>query len=234
MFVSFFLQTWIIMEKKIRQPSEQGKQRAERIKYLRIELLDNISRPKFAKKHGISKGSLQNWEDVRYGGLTENGAQELLEAFQSEGINCTLEWLLYGKGETPFRQSFLDKILSQPLAKSDEALLTEELQVFYKLHQNAVDMIIHDDALAPCFLPGFHVAGEKLFSQDIYKAIGTACIVQLQNGTILTRVVTAGSLPEHYTLVSTNPQTTVEEPIIKNIKLFSAAPIFWIRKPKLS
>lgn len=218
------------MEKRLEKSMEIAVQRAERIKYLRKKLLD-LSRPKFANKHGIAKGSLQNWEDVRYGGLTENGAYQLVRAFQAEGINCTVDWLLHGIGETPVRQTLLDTFLLQPEVKADETMLAEELQVFYRLHQNAVDAIVSDDALSPCYMPGYHVAGEKLFSHDINKAVGLPCIVQTQTGMLLIRMVQKGTIPEHYTLTCTNPETN--ELDLTDIKLFSAAPIIWIRKPKI-
>ncbi|MDF2868216.1 MAG: hypothetical protein K0S11_1686 [Gammaproteobacteria bacterium] len=221
------------MGKRIKVSVEQSKQRAERIRYLR-KLVD-ISREKFAKKHNIAPGSLQNWEDARYGGLTESGACQLAPAFQAEGIiSCTIEWLLYGQGDKPTMSNFLDKFLAQPTVKPDEAMLVEELQVFSKLHPNSIDIRVTDDGLAPFFMLGDHVAGEKLFNDDIQKAIGYACIVQTQAGSILIRKVEMGSQVGCYNLICTNPDTTIGNPIETNIQLFSAAPIIWIRKPRIT
>jgi transcriptional regulator with XRE-family HTH domain len=219
------------MAKHVKTDSQQGIERAERIRYLR-KLLD-FSREKFAKRHGISPGSLQNWEDVRYGGLTENGAQQLLQAFQNEGLNCTLEWLLFGHGIAPQPRSLLDQFTTYPTYKTDEELLAEELQLFLNIHSNPVDARVMDDALAPYYVPGDHVAGEKLFNSSVEKAIGLPCIAQTQAGEVLLRIVQPGSQTGLYHLTSSNPAATVSNAFLADVKLFSAAPIIWIRKPRI-
>ena len=70
--------------------AEQGK----RIKALRRKT--HLSRRAFAVKHGIPKGSLQNWEDGRYQVLSKAAVDVLLRAFAAEHIRCTAEFLLYG------------------------------------------------------------------------------------------------------------------------------------------
>lgn len=185
------------------QDKAQGKARADRIRYLRESI--DISREKFAKKHGIALGTLQSWEDVRYGGLTDKGAAQLVEAFQAEGIaNCTIEWLMYEKGKKPTKKSFLDEFLNQSTFQSDGAILANELQLFFQLHRNPVDLAVTDDGLAPFYLPGEQVTGEKLFGQDIVKAIGYHCIVQTQTGRLLVRKVELGTQEGMYNLVCTN------------------------------
>lgn len=215
------------MKKNENSPSEIAIERAKRIRHLRDKVL-KVSREVFCKKHNLSTATLRNWEELRYGGVTENSVAKLVAAFQVEGINCDSNWLLYGKGQDPILQSWL----GTP-HRTDEALLAEELQLFYQLHRNVVDAIISDDALFPCFISGFRVAGERLFHQDISKAIGLPSIVQTHAGQIYTRLIRQSSIPEHYTLVCINPHTTVSEPILENIKLFSAAPIIWSRRPRI-
>ncbi len=217
------------MPKQVKTSSQQGFERAERLRYLRKLL--GLSREKFAKRNGISPGSLQNWEDVRYGGLTENGAQQLLQAFQAEGVSCSLEWLLFGYGESPRVRNLLEQFVPAFIQKSDEEMLAEELQLFLNLHQNSADARVIDDGLAPYLQIGDHVAGEKLFNANIDKAIGLPCIVQPQVGSILLRVVQQGTQPGYYDLVCVNP--TSQQPTLIDIKLFSAAPIIWIRKPRI-
>lgn len=215
--------------------------RAKRIYHLRKTVL-KLSRAAFGKKHDIPSGSLQNWEDVRYGGLTELGARKLIKAFNEEGIECDINWLLYGKGDEPVVHTWAGKVsvpgaskLSASLTGTpDDIALAEELKTFYKFHQNVVDTIISDNSLQPFYLKGYHVAGEKLFNNDINKAIGMDCIVQLQTGEILVRHLTKGTKSEHYTLICTNKQGDEAKYNIENTKLFSVAPIIWIRKPRIS
>lgn len=215
-----------MVKKKL--PTEQDILRAKRIRYLREEIV-NLSREKFGEKHNISRHSLQNWEDLRYGGLTENSAYILLQAFRAEGIDCDIDWLLYGEGIDPTAKKVCRD--TNYTNMSDEAILTEELQLFYKLHPNAVDALIIDDAMQPYLSPRDRVAGERLFNNDLAKAVGLICIVQTQSGDSLVRLVQQGAATNHYSLVCSNP--TLNQPTIENTKLFSAAPIIWIRKPRV-
>lgn len=228
------------MENEFDKSLEQlGEERAKRVYYLRKSVL-KLSRAKFAEKHKIPSGSLQNWEDVRYGGLTEHGARKLIKAFKAEGIDCDINWLLYGRGDEPVIQT-LGGNLTLPDSSNysltekntpDEIALAEELKTFYRFHQNAVDTIIADDGLAPFFQAGYHVAGEKLFHQDIARAIGMACIIQTQDGKLLVRQLEKAEQAGCYNLSCTNPKSRLTN--LENIKLFSAAPIIWIRKPRIN
>lgn len=206
-----------------------GIARAKRIRFLREEVL-KLSREEFAKTYSISKGTLQNWEDVRYSGLTDSGAVQLTKAFQAAGItDCSEEWLLYGRGKTPQLTSYLDRLFKNNVAP-EETIIAQELQAFYSLHQNATDAKVRDDGLWPCLVPGDYVAGEKLFAGEINKALGRACIVQLENGDILIRKLESVNEEGLYTLICTNPDTEASHPVLNEVKVFSAAPIIWIRK----
>ena len=89
--------------------------------------------------------------------------------------------------------------------------------------------------MAPCLQPGYHVAGLKLFGEDIRKAIGCpSSIVQLHRGQILVRMIEEGDAFNRYNLICTNASTTVENPVLENAEIHSAAPIVWIRKPKFA
>lgn len=61
----------------------------------------HLTRRMFALRHNFSPGTLQNWECGRYQGLSMGAAESLLAAFKREGIQCSLEWLLHGKGQEP-------------------------------------------------------------------------------------------------------------------------------------
>ena len=47
-------------------------QRARRLHILRE--MTGLSRDKFQQRYGIARGTLQNWESARFGGLTVAGA----------------------------------------------------------------------------------------------------------------------------------------------------------------
>lgn len=73
--------------------------RAKRLR--RLRRLTKKSRKDFAVTYKISQGTLQNWETARFGGLTEKGANLVLNALKKEHIYCTFEWLMYGAGIGP-------------------------------------------------------------------------------------------------------------------------------------
>ena len=75
-------------------------QQGIRLKYLRE--LTRLSRRAFGLKHDTSPGTLQNLEDGRYKrGIAEKLGMKLINIFKTEGIEVTLNWLLYGEGDEP-------------------------------------------------------------------------------------------------------------------------------------
>lgn len=208
------------------------KLRSERIRLIR-ELL-GLSRKSLAEKYkeyGLSAGTIASWEEGRWGGITEKGAQKLIKAFKDEGIDVSLDWLLHGLGQAPNTPNF--KLLEKKLEQLEASAVTHELKIFHQFHQNAVDMIISDDGMAPCLQPGDIVAGKKFFEKEIRKTIGLPCIVQTKQGHMYVRIVDIGNTADTYTLSCSNPYTKVAQSVIENVELFSSAPIIWIRKPDI-
>jgi DNA-binding transcriptional regulator YiaG len=218
---------------ELKQPRDKvvASERAKRIKALR-ELV-GYSRHKFCEKYakyGIKLGTLQSWEDVRWNGVSEKGAATLVKIFKEEGINITVEWLLFGVGDNPLKHLDRFKIAGAITKVSPDETIAQELRFFHQLNEGAVDTVIADDGLAPWLMPGDRVAGKRLFEHEIAEAIDHPCIIQTLAGNVVVRWLKKGDDVDHYTLVCTNPNTKVNEPHLENIKLFSAAPIVWIRR----
>ena len=74
------------------------KNSGERIYALRKHLL--LSRKEFCRKHNIPEPLLRGLELSLFS-INEKYIQKLLEAFKSENIACTEEWLLHGTGTSP-------------------------------------------------------------------------------------------------------------------------------------
>ncbi len=146
-----------------------------------------------------------------------------MAAFQAEGLDCTLEWLIYGKGEDP-----LLKAKSQ-LEEAAIPPINQEISLFHKLHPGSVDAIVSDESMESVLSKGDCVAGIRCFGEDIRKLIGSICIVQIQGGQLLVRQLMAGTQNNRYNLIAINSKS-VSKPVMKNVELFSAARIFWIRK----
>lgn len=247
-------------QKSKKETSEHAKARAQRIRGLRDAL--RYSREEFGEKHakhGVTAAAIQSWEAIRWRGLTEDGAHRLAACFQDEGLNVTVEWLMYGIGEDPLEQAIkkgMAKLLPksynhrleeptpqytalstqpatpEPAKLTEEEIIAQELKLFHQLNPGCTDAIVTDDGLAPWLAAGDHVAGQRYFDNDMERGINHPCIIQLLNGNTLIRLLKPGHDIGYYDLLCTNSNTTVNEPKLENIKLFSVAPIILIRKYK--
>jgi transcriptional regulator with XRE-family HTH domain len=212
--------------------------RGKRVRSIREHL--RLSRNDMQIKYGISAASLQNWEDARYGGLSEKGAKRLIIAFKAAGVECTLQWLLYGLGQAPLPGLVYGQELTpiasiaENAASYDIMAIAKELRVFHQLHADAIDTMVADDGMLPYLDLGDYVAGQRYYGQDIAKAIGLNCIVQTASGQTLVRQLQLSEQKASYKLLCTNSAANADQLVIADVQLFSAAPIIWIRKPDLS
>lgn len=218
--------------------SDSAEERGKRVRYVREQLI-RLSRKKFCDRHTdseISHSSIQNWEDGRFGGLTEKGAKKLIEAFNQDGIiDCTVEWLMFGIGQTPQDPRDLNRYLhkSPQFTEQEKQVIEQELTLYHQLNPNSLDVIVTDSGLSPAFLPGDHVAGILLTGEEIKSAIGKLCIIQTQLGQIITRRLEYGTKPNFYNLVCTNAYANVMLSS-NDVAVRSVAPIVWMRRPLVS
>lgn len=210
--------------------NKQKKERADRLRYLREEVL-RLSRAEMEQKLNISESSLENWEYARFSGITERGAKKIQEACKKVGIDCTVQWLMYGIGlrpTSPFLQH-LNKALG--ISSINEAeIIAQELNTFHQLNIGGIDTIINDNGMLPCFMPGDYVAGIQLFNNDIEQAIDKPCIVKTIDGKVFVRLVKKQTDSKSYSLVCSNSDTSVEPIVLNDVTLLSAAPVIWIRR----
>lgn len=204
----------------------------------RVRNLANLSRDQLCEGGNINLHTLIGWENGRFGGLTRTGAERLISRLAQEGVQCTVEWLLHEIGPGPniitdFATAKVDlhKKTPEKTSKSEEdKFIAEELILFRSQYSNATDFIVEDDGMLPLYNPGDYVAGKKRYPDKIMTVIGKDCIVQTEEGRIFLRNVRKGSLPNCYHLVCTNHHTQIEDSVLYNVKLISAAPIIWHRK----
>ena len=218
-------------------PNNSAEARAARLRRLRN--LANLSRKEMCNLSGIKLDTLIGWEVARHGGLTENGAQKVIDCVAHEGVQCKLNWLLYEIGAGPAVLTNLDKVKSNLLKQTEKPFTTQsegsksiidELLFFHHQHQEAIDYLVEDDAMSPQFLPNDYVAGIKRYKNNIIKLLNHDCIVQLTDGRILLRCLREGSTEGKYTLICTNVKTISSAPILQDVELLCAAPVIWIRR----
>lgn len=202
--------------------------------------MTGLSRNDFYLRYGVPRGTLQNWESARFGGLTEKGAKAIIRAFHAEGIYCELAWLLFGSGNAPkFTNNsntqrntvFKEHIVANDaLFEAETNLITKEVLLFRTHHQHSIDIIVTDDAMQPYWQPGDYIAGVKRYKHDIQNTINAFCILQTQKYGTLLRKVLPGDEEGLYHLMMTNTETTVAKPFIYNVPLISSAPVIWTRR----
>ncbi len=215
-------------------PNNFKEARGERVRYLRETLL-GLKRKKFCLRHPIiGEGTLLNWEYARYGGLSMKGAYALQEIFQEEGIlNCTIEWLLHGIGETPtlmytYQHLNHEKDLSKkPSIESEDEKIKKEINLFYIHHPNAIHTIIEDDLMQPYYNRGDYVAGIKWDLSNLEDLFRQPCIIQSFEDTLLVRKIYPSDKKGLFILKANKPSKTENK---DSVKILSAAPIIWIRR----
>jgi HTH-type transcriptional regulator, cell division transcriptional repressor len=224
------------MVDKIKVDEKIKRERGERIKILRKQT--HLSRRSLGKKHGIASGTLQYWEDGNFGGLSEDGAQKLVNAFMKEGIWVTPEWLLHGTGKEPTvdpyrvagnNSSLAEEILIRE-AQQGYNTVTQELKFFLRLHPLAMYGIVDDPAMEPRFVKGEYVAGIQKFEEELSPLIAKDCIVKLKNNETYIRRLVQGHQPGELKLSSINPNVAEDSILIKNSDVLSAAAIIWARR----
>lgn len=205
--------------------SNLAQERAQRLLYIRKDVL-KLTRDELSQFSLISSNSLQNWEQMRNKGLTEEGAQRLVEAFQKKGVNCTIEWLMYGTGLTP-SGPISSETPSKPV--NEEELIERELSYFKQLNGNVLDHLVNDDSMLPVLWPGDFVAGKYHEGEGVKLAVDLPCIIETTQGNRLVRILQSGDQPNCYNLVCLNNNSFVKK-FIANVEISKVAPILWIRR----
>jgi hypothetical protein len=202
-----------------------SKERAARLRCMRA--MTGKPREYFQKNYGIARGTLQNWESDRHGGLTEKGAQIILRALVAENVSCDPSWLLHGVGNGPH---FINKSCNLDY-RTDGSIITKELLFFRKSNDQATDFIIKDHSMSPIYMPGDYVCGQKYYLENIKKLCGQVVIAQTTEHGELLRLLKAGDEIGLFHLYSINTEGSFDNQMLNNVELLSAAPVTWHRKP---
>lgn len=207
--------------------------RGKRLKTVR--LMAGLTRNALEKHHGVSASTIQSWEAAKAGGLTERGVQRVIPIFRQKGVFCTPDWLLYGIGAPPQPTTNLSvpqevENLPEYSSMPEDKAIIRELLTFRELNPGVIDHLIADDGMEPYYCRNDYVGGKRRVGEDINQLIGYDCIVETINNEFLLRRLKAGSTPDVYTLLCTNPDTTVKTPTLYDVELISVAPVIWHRR----
>lgn len=213
---------------------KESQERAERLR--RIRNLMNLSRKELCESADININTYIGYEVGRYGGLTKKGAKKIIDYASTKGVFSSLEWLLYGTGNTPsvvmdITHTVLnDSCMDFSGERLEELNIEKELSLFRSHYNNSLSLRVLDDGMLPTYCIGDIVAGICHVGDSLNLLIGFDCIVKLDNGVVFIRNLRRGKKENCYTLICTNPETTVEYPIMYDAKIQDAAKIIWHRK----
>jgi SOS-response transcriptional repressor LexA len=209
----------------------------QRLKRARV-LAGINTRREFQKKYKISANTLQGWEQDK-NPLSKKGAKRLIEAFKHEGLLCTIEWLIHGKGMPPrplemsgdnSNGSLLTPETTHESVLKEEETIYEETQLFKKNNGNTIILNVCDNSMEPYYFNGDYIGGIRIPHSELNQYFGNFCIVELENNLILPRIIHPGIQNGTYTLSCTNPKTSVAPLNFYNVKVISAAPVLWHRR----
>lgn len=213
-----------------------AEERSARLRRLRN--LANLSRKKMCELSGIRLDTLIGWEVARHGGLTENGANKVVNCILNLGVKCSIEWLLYGVGETPSVIINYNDILSSPIKKTsplsdEDKQIIQELIFFKTHHPDTLDFVVMDNSMNPHYQKNDYIAGIKCYKDKLNILIGRDCIIQTMDGKLLFRKILASDESGKYNLTSTNLNTSCPNLILMNVAIAYAAPVIWHRRKNI-
>lgn len=193
--------------------------RAERLRRLRN--MANLSREELCNTDTLNVATYKGWEIGRFGGLSSSGAKEVIKRIAKEGVICSLDWLLHGRGCSPFIIANTSSVCNN----EDIPSVLQEITVFQNNFKDGIFLEVLDDGMLPQYKPRDYVAGIKKYDAEINSLIGDICIVQSIDNEIVVRQLLKGIEKNTYTMVCLNPKTTVAFPVLVNVEIKAAASI---------
>jgi HTH-type transcriptional regulator, cell division transcriptional repressor len=234
-FVRNVLQGLKMLEQSGQKNDDRSTPTAKGKRLKRLRNLANLSRQDLEKTHELNYSTYKGWEIGRAGGLSRKGAKKMIGLVRAEGVICDINWLLYGIGTGPIIREKFSVHESQAeyqiiTPAKEEKQIIAELQFFRQEQNDTIDMIVADNSMEPFYAKGEYIAGIKRYKKHIDSTIGCDCITQTADGQILLRQVRKSKTQGCYTLACLNPQAIIEEPVLYDIELISAAPVIWRRR----
>jgi transcriptional regulator with XRE-family HTH domain len=194
----------------------------DRIKSLRTYL--GLTRKKFAEKYGFSDSTLKA---IEYSVAPLKPAQlhKLIEIFLKEGLPCSEEWILTGKGEVLLKKEQIDSASSSLLDP-----ISEEIKVFQKHCHRSLVIQLEDNSMSPFYEKLDYIAGIKITRHLKPSDYGRPYVIVLPDDTKLVRSLYPGQQKGLFNLVSLNLTDHLDHPLHTNVTLKDIYEIVWYRK----
>lgn len=197
--------------------------RAKRL--LQIRNMANLTRTELCNSLDLSSNTYNSWEQGRFGGLSQNGAEKIISRVAKEGVVCSIDWLLFGRGLSPYVIPSFSGEANQKDELTPQQIIIHEINLLNTFYPNVIFAEVVDDAMHPEYSVGDIVAGIKVFGKAINELNGTNCIIHTKNNRHLIRRLRVNEENGLYNLFFTNINTTVNQPVEYNVEIESAAKI---------
>jgi len=190
----------------------------ERVRYIRK--LMGVTREEMQSRYGIKKPTIQKWEDDLTR-IRPDNARRLVQAARSIGIYCTLDWILFGKGNLPhtFEQSTPND------AKDPDTQFLKMSQALQTIYPQCMSLVVDDIFMVPDFSPGDYVFGIPQTLEQIRSLLDYPFIVETTDGKKRLRRITIHKGAYH--LYATNFGVKKTAPLELSVDIASAALVIW-------
>ncbi|MEI6805568.1 MAG: hypothetical protein WCK49_03565 [Myxococcaceae bacterium] len=142
-----------------------------------------INPKKFCEQYGLNRFTIQSWE-MGHNHINIRTVVRFCEALSAEGVFCSPEWLLKGKGSTPIKLSSRQDLALESLqidSNEEHKYIQAEIQLFrdnqIQLGREPVVVELGDQAMKPYFNKGNFVGGYLLPERSIDTLLGQIVIV---------------------------------------------------------
>jgi transcriptional regulator with XRE-family HTH domain len=181
-----------------------------------------LSRADIFRQFGISEATIKSWEFNLQKDVSPKAVNRILQVFDSLGIPCTQEWLVFGVGSPPFYKE-VSPVGSNVRKDSLEKLYFEEC------HPKALTHTIRNDALMSYFAKGDIVGALPVRGGNFAAKLGAFCIaITARNEQFVGRLAN-GTKEGHFSIIQDLSLQT-NDAIIIDINLARLYEIVWTRK----
>ena len=155
---------------------------AKRFRFCRRNLIDKTI-SELSKNHSFSYSTLTKWES---GSLliTPKNIDKIIKMFNSEGVNCSRQWLLYGEGAAAFSVQkeknviSFENIISEPTEITNQITIFNEVEFFRRNNPSSLIKLVIDESMVPLYKIGDYVGGTKV-DPEFYPLIDQEyCIIK--------------------------------------------------------
>jgi transcriptional regulator with XRE-family HTH domain len=164
---------------------------AVRFRFARGLVKQNLK--EFCEKHGFNRFTIESWETGKHG-INLRILARFCEALNAEGVSCSPEWLMKGKGHAAVRIGLRDDLPfthSSQVLSEETRLINAEVQLFQdnqiKIKRQPLVVQVNDEAMKPFYGKGDYLGGYVLPERSLDTLLGKICIVGLEKGHCVVR-----------------------------------------------